>query len=409
VLLVVSTAATVVGPVSPASAAATSTTADFGTDGRPVSHVGHSDRAGTDWAVERADADAVTSDGGTYWVGQTLYADAFDADSTVDPRRGTPTDDSGLAGLAFADGDGEVALPTDSRTAGKHYLTDGQGRTVTFRLVRQALSVSFDDRTASNRGPDARATLSIRTGRGTSPLYLTMIAAGRAVDGTAFRSIVGEGRTADVDDDGNDEAIRLSVNASDSLTLDFSNRSAGTYSLVATVPDTTARATANISVGSSGPGTADFATNVVTGIGGVVAIPATFTVAPRVCERDDAPLVESYNDNVEQVPSFVRGVVTDGRIHAVVDGDTQRDYTAVTGPDRRLSELRPGQPSDSTVAVENDCETLTTVVDASDPADGFVSEYDAGDTTVRGVGIANVVAVEAVELGVRIGRTLGLL
>jgi hypothetical protein len=163
VLLVVSPAATAVGPVSPASAAATSTTADLGTDGRPVSHVGHSDRAGTDSAVERADADAVISDGGTYWVGQTLYTDAFDADSTVDLRRGTPTDDSGLAGSAF--GDGEVALSTDSRTAGRYYLTDGQGTTVTFRLVRQTLEVSFDDRTASNRGPDARATLSIRTDR----------------------------------------------------------------------------------------------------------------------------------------------------------------------------------------------------------------------------------------------------
>jgi hypothetical protein len=617
-----------------------------------------------DSTVDRTDADAEIRDGGTNWVGQALYADDFEAGDSVQLRRGSPDDDRGLVTQLAVDGDGEILLATAHRAADEYYLTDGEGTTVAFSLTRQTLAVSPGSRTVSARGSDARTTLSVQTVRASSPLLLTMTSEGTEVSGSDLRDVVGEGRPTDVDDDGSVEALRLAVNASDSLTLDFGNQSEGTYSLVATVPDTTARATANVSVDSGGPGTVDMASNVVTAtVGDEVAIPLRFTdattarlevgsaglnyhlvmtvtdengdgeaivrwnthlagqasatdvfgatgtdsvsnvsyasgysghlsgrldattydvlvgtgstpvdagavtltgwnehdlsirsadrtvdsvdearraanesrissgdwvvvridspgvgvvvtdqqsllgndegvslavsqsptavavqqsatgpnsvsgpqsvdlgdddvhvvtdstrglvwvlmktdrveslqagtdytvtfevdasrnrylrggdgdvevsrsfaVAPRVCGRDVAPLVEDYNDNVAQIPAFASGVVSDERVHVVVEGDARRDYTAVTTPNRRISTVRPGRPADSTVEVETDCETLTSVVDASDPVDAFVGEYDAGEITISGVGIVNAAAVEAVELGARIGRTLGLL
>lgn len=139
---------------------------------------------------------------------------------------------------------------------------------------------------------------------------------------------------------------------------------------------------------------------------GTVSLQEPETV--QVCGRDGSTLVEPYHDNVDRIPSWVEGIVTDETIHLVVNGERGGDYTAVTDSEARVSTFHEGVPGNATVAVETDCETITTVRDARRPADAFAAAYDDGEITVSGRTLWKTVAVEVTELVLGIGRSLGL-
>lgn len=129
---------------------------------------------------------------------------------------------------------------------------------------------------------------------------------------------------------------------------------------------------------------------------------------PRVCGRNGAALVDRYHDNLDSVPSLAEGMVTDETIHLLVAGDEGGEYTVVTDTDMRVATFRRGDPADATMDVETDCETVRTVLDASNPRKAFTTAYDNGDITVRGATLVKSIVVEASKFLFGIGRTLGL-
>jgi len=128
-----------------------------------------------------------------------------------------------------------------------------------------------------------------------------------------------------------------------------------------------------------------------------------------VCGRDITPLVEDYNANVDTIPEFASGIVRDETIHGIVNEDNTRNYTLVTGSDKRLTDFRPGVPNDAALAVETDCVTLTAIIDAEDSVDRFTQAYDAGEVNIRGIGLIQSLIVGGIELGLKIVRTFGIL
>ena len=130
--------------------------------------------------------------------------------------------------------------------------------------------------------------------------------------------------------------------------------------------------------------------------------------AVRLCGHGGGTLVDLYHAHADRVPSWAESVVTDETIHLIVNGDRGGDFVVVTDQDGSVSTFRRGTPDDATVAVETDCETVRTVVDAQNPADAVAAEYDSGQITVRGTTFPRSIVIEVSELVFGIGRSLGL-
>lgn len=128
-----------------------------------------------------------------------------------------------------------------------------------------------------------------------------------------------------------------------------------------------------------------------------------------LCGQDVEPLIGEYNANVDAVPGLVKGMIVDETVHVIVEGDSARDFTALTDSAGRVTEFEEGEPDAPTLVIRTDCETVETVVGADDPVAAFQGEYDDGEIVISGVGIVNTVVIGAVKTIVGIARTLGLL
>lgn len=127
-----------------------------------------------------------------------------------------------------------------------------------------------------------------------------------------------------------------------------------------------------------------------------------------LCGRNAASLIELYNENVDGIPGFASGIVTDETVHLLVDGDSQEDFTVVTGTDTRVEEFSVGPPEEATIEVSTDCGTVTAINDARDPQGVFADHYRAGEITISGTSFFKSVVLGLVEFGVKIGEFLGL-
>lgn len=213
-------------------------------------------------------------DGGTFFLGQVLHRDSgVSADETLElvhPDGATTT--------MFANRNGVATIDTTGLAEGEYSLR-GESVDVTFSLVEQTFDrFAFEEETVENEGADAGATLEVSTNRRPTVHYLTATLDGETVGPRTLGEMVGEGSTVDVDDDGRVDVVRVEGTNADEFDLNFSSLAGtGEFVLSTTVPDTTARASATITVGSGKQGPASFASQTISGTAGdVMQIPITF-------------------------------------------------------------------------------------------------------------------------------------
>ncbi|PSQ17563.1 hypothetical protein BRD00_07640 [Halobacteriales archaeon QS_8_69_26] len=139
---------------------------------------------------------------------------------------------------------------------------------------------------------------------------------------------------------------------------------------------------------------------------------AAQAASPDICGQSPAGLVESYNDNIEDVPSLVRDQVSNSRIHLKVNGEAGGDYAVDTDSRGRIESYAEGEPESPKLRVVTDCESFTSMVEADDPSEAFWREYRSGDIDFVGVGLVQGIVVDGVELvaafGDRIANLTGL-
>lgn len=122
------------------------------------------------------------------------------------------------------------------------------------------------------------------------------------------------------------------------------------------------------------------------------------------------PLVDVYNQNVDQAPGIVQGQLSDQRIDVRVDSaDDTRRFAVRTTPDGRITRFDETAAEDPTVRVETDESTACGIITSEDPAAEFNQAYRDDSIEVTGVGVTNRVKIGAVKVGVRVGESLGLL
>jgi hypothetical protein len=134
------------------------------------------------------------------------------------------------------------------------------------------------------------------------------------------------------------------------------------------------------------------------------------TASAQECslEADElTPLVDVYNENLDQVPGLVKGQLSDQRIDVQVDAaDGERRFAVSTDADGRITQLEEAVAEDPTVRVETDESTACDIITSDDPAATFNQAYEDGSIEVTGVGVTNRVKIGAVKVGVGVLKSL---
>jgi hypothetical protein len=137
--------------------------------------------------------------------------------------------------------------------------------------------------------------------------------------------------------------------------------------------------------------------------------------APDPDDADLDRLVELYNENVEKVPGFVRGQVSDERVElrygegdTVAKKDTGTALHFETDDRGRITDYGEGDAEKPTVRVRTSESAYRAIVTAEDPVAAFMTQYREGNVKINGVSVTKSVTVEAVKAAAWAGQKLGL-
>ncbi|MGZ0747990.1 BGTF surface domain-containing protein [Haloparvum sp. AD34] len=244
-------------------AASTGTSSNSNYDNSNGNAPGASNTQSTQFAItdEAKTGDKTTSDDSSsptlVFQGQTVLANDFKADSSVELRRSTDSGSEFIRELT-TDGNGEVVVDTESLETGD-YFVEGDSNKEYFEVAIQTTSVTAADASVANRGDGATTTFDVTSNRGSNFAY--HVSAENLTAAELEEIFADEGATA-VDttgDDTNDSVLITGVSDGDSLAANFTGVDAGDYTLTFDVTDTTAEDTADVSVTALGEGEAAFA------------------------------------------------------------------------------------------------------------------------------------------------------
>lgn len=141
----------------------------------------------------------------------------------------------------------------------------------------------------------------------------------------------------------------------------------------------------------------------------LLAFPAS-PASAQACSLDAAelaPLIDTYNANVDRVPGVVRGQLSGQTIDVRIDAPAgERRFAVTTADDGRIIAFEESTASDPTLRVETSQSTICGIAGSPDPAGAFADAYDSGEIDVSGVGVLNSVKFGAVKVGAGIARWL---
>lgn len=208
--------------------------------------VSPNDTDATSVTVQSTEADAVVTDGGTYWLGQVLATSAYDPGDEVELRAG---DGTFISDVPVGD-DGVVTLDTSRREGGSYRLTSQSGPTIAFDLVRQDYDVSASRLSVKNGGENTTVTLSVASNRDGYEHRLSS----PQLSAEELRTILGGQGTVGPDGD----VLTLSGTTEQTLTADFDGVDPGEYTINFDVGDTTASDNVTVTVVDAGAAEATF-------------------------------------------------------------------------------------------------------------------------------------------------------
>lgn len=255
---------------------------DAGTYTATVSSPNASDS--TNVTVRSPPGDARIVDGGTFFIGQVLFTDAFGPNETVELRRadGTVAEEFGVGS------EGVLALETADRATGTYRLVGPNETDLGFDLRVQTYTVGPTTSAVKASGDNTTVTFTVRSNRsGYRHVVTSPKIDGEALDGI-FTGV--DGIPRDVDGDGTAEALVLPNGANEqSVVADFAGVDPGTYTIAFDVPDTNASDAVAVTVTVNDPPTA-----VIQQVDATVG--EEVTIAPQI--STDSP-IERYEWRVD--------------------------------------------------------------------------------------------------------------
>lgn len=405
--------------------------------------------------------DVELTDGGRYWVGQTVYTDAFDAGDTVQLRSGTPNDDRGFVTQVAVSSEGGVRFDIGRLGADSYYLTDTEGTTLALDLVTQQYSMNTTRSKVTAANSSTTITISSSRGSYTQKVHSPDLSPSE-LDGVF-------GASGAVESDG----VSIPGGSNQSLSADFSGIDPGTYRLQFFVTDTTAADTTTVTVAEESQ--VSLASRVVQGsVGSVVRIPIRFTNAKTATLtlgskdlnwKTSVAVTDRDGDGTATLNVDTSNIGQNGTVFSATGGDVSNVTVAVgvafSPPSRRIAAgpypivvvedgvevdmgvmslrepstslcgrdtasilqtyddnvdrvpgLLSGMLTDATFhgVVDDDANRDYTITTGSNRRiSAFASAYDTGAVEVSGVGPVNAIVVEVLKLGLDIGQRLGAL
>ncbi len=318
-------------------------------------------------AAAAQDPDVVYEvDGSTqsiYYQGQEINATGLndEGDEDYQLRVVTEFDGSNISSSTFvteytADNSGNITIETDDLDTGDYFVRgDGvnETRDNSFELTEQSLAVEFDEEEVTDTGNDALVDLEIDSNRGT---YDLNVSAEGDLDVEDLEDIftTDSGLSAiGNNSDGDDDTITLSPVSDDDFTLNFTDVDAGDYEFTFEVDDTTAEATASITVVEGDDGELSVS-DVDVAQGDIASFEVEFSNTEEgllvIGNEDD----DGYQANVS--------IDSDGEDSVIVHFNT---YTAGNEDIDGEFIITVDEDSDATVELEDDV-NLSSILDSGD-------------------------------------------
>jgi surface glycoprotein (TIGR04207 family)/PGF-CTERM protein len=297
--------------------------------------------AGSAAAANTADGDAELSDGGTYWQGQSVFAEYsnFDNLSSGDDYEIRDSESGELVRQRTADSEGPGTLIETSGLDGTYDLTQSGDQVATFEVAVQDFNVSANDGEVNVAGDDTNETFDIESNRGSFTVNVS------ETDGDIDASDL-ETAFADEDATAVGDNVQIQVSGGTSIEGDFGDVSAGEYTLDFEVNDTDAEDSVNLNL-SEDTGEAQFSQAVVTQNAGDVA---EITVELENSDQAAVTIGDIESDGYQ-----ANATVTDE------DGDGEvtlrfNSFTAGAANESNVSSFIVNAAGDDTAELENQTE-----------------------------------------------------
>jgi hypothetical protein len=115
------------------------------------------------------------------------------------------------------------------------------------------------------------------------------------------------------------------------------------------------------------------------------------------------PLVDVYNQNVEDIP-FITSLVGEERIHAEVAMNDGSVLTVgiTTDKDAKVTSFEKGGISDPTIKAYTDENTVLSILSAGDPIAAFQDALNSGAIRFEGVGMGDKIKVGLMKVGLKL-------
>lgn len=122
---------------------------------------------------------------------------------------------------------------------------------------------------------------------------------------------------------------------------------------------------------------------------------------------DIDPLLEAYNQNTDAIPGFIRNQLAGERVEFRITGETTLAYTVAFDENARAISAQEGTANPS-LRVTASAQTLCNAARSQNPIQSLVDAYDSGEITIEGTSPVTKVTVKVLEIGIDVGRALGL-
>lgn len=124
--------------------------------------------------------------------------------------------------------------------------------------------------------------------------------------------------------------------------------------------------------------------------------------ATITCDGEDISIqtdaaTDLYNENIDEIPSYLRGLVASNTTEIHVENADPEYYTVTTNDDREVTDVRFGETDSPDVTVTTDEATACSVYQSDDPVATARDEYSNDDITIESTGVVNKVKVSVVD------------
>ncbi|RNI12961.1 hypothetical protein EFE42_07755 [Methanohalophilus sp. RSK] len=121
--------------------------------------------------------------------------------------------------------------------------------------------------------------------------------------------------------------------------------------------------------------------------------------------------VDEYNANSDNVPSSLKDMLGNERIHVTIDmnNGSALNLTAVTvdGKIVEFDEMEDGEEFEPSLIVKTDEDTARAIMDSASPAQVFLDAYDRGDIEITSPSFTKKVSLSVGKFVLKVSQWLG--